>query len=507
MFGGHFLVLCLLALASVALVTESLIVQSEIDMFKSMKPLIDKAPSIMFWRPQKVGSSTIVGILASYGFRFNSLPRYKSSSNHFCKMMRICGENITVPPGKMVLYKGVNSDITIGTSRQRNKTKAADRLANEIPFRISLGHEICNMDSKLMHKKLQCSFNRPVKEVLLVREPVARAVSAYYFWGELFKMQYIRKHNKPDSIIDVSKVRLGGVRGNDTSTTESLARTTYSGKFTYHGEESTVPPEDLAISFAKNLPFTTGMPGPSYTWSLFANSLKDALRILQQPERLMTLVTERLDESLVVMMHYLNTEYVGTDVVGTRADWGLADLVYVTRRKSLSTHPKATKWPASAVRIIDTSLHDKGEFAVFEEANQALDTRISDLTRRGVDIRQQVQTLGQLRERVSEMCFTNEYLNRYKKYLQAEGLQAHQSANKLRDVEDRYSEAGHEFSINREILYSFDVCGNCEAHAILVSLEHDLGSKPSANTIMTATVLKDLSNDHRAGRLQLQKCP
>ena len=290
-------------------------------------------------------------------------------------------------------------------------------------------------------------------------------------------------------------------------TTAALDGALIKGKFTYHGEESTVPPEDLAISFAKRLPYRAGMPGPSYTWSLFANSLKDALRILRQPERLMTLVTERLDESLVVMMHYLNTEYVGTDVVGTRADWGLADLVYVTRRKSLSTHPKAITWPASAVRIIDTSLHDKGEFAVFEEANQALDTRISDLTRRGVDIRQQVQTLGQLRERVSEMCFTNEYLNRYKKYLQAEGLQAHQSANKLRDVEDRYSEAGHEFSINREILYSFDVCGNCEAHAILVSLEHDLGSKPSANTIMTATVLKDLESKYRENNVRLFKCP
>ena len=34
-------------------------------------------PGIMFWRPQKVGSSTILSILVSYGFRYNAIPRRK----------------------------------------------------------------------------------------------------------------------------------------------------------------------------------------------------------------------------------------------------------------------------------------------------------------------------------------------------------------------------------------------------------------------------------------------
>jgi hypothetical protein len=41
--------------------------------------------------------------------------------------------------------------------------------------------------------------------------------------------------------------------------------------FTYHGDESTVPSEDIALAFARRLPYTAGMPGPSFTWSAFAN--------------------------------------------------------------------------------------------------------------------------------------------------------------------------------------------------------------------------------------------
>lgn len=54
------------------------------------------------------------------------------------------------------------------------------------------------------------------------------------------------------------------------------------------------------------------MPGPSFTWSLFSNSATDAVNVLRG-DRIMTLVTERLDESLVVTAHYMR--------------WSLADVV------------------------------------------------------------------------------------------------------------------------------------------------------------------------------------
>jgi hypothetical protein len=52
------------------------------------------------------------------------------------------------------------------------------------------------------------------------------------------------------------------------------------------------------------------------------------------------------------------------------------------------------------------------------------------------------------------------------------GMPLHNSKNKLRDVDDQYVE--HMFSLNREILLSYDVCGACEAHALLLSLSLSL---------------------------------
>ncbi len=51
------------------------------------------------------------------------------------------------------------------------------------------------------------------------------------------------------------------------------------------------------------------------------------------------------------------------------------------------------------------------------------------------------------------------------------GYVAHPSQNKLRDVEEKYSENGHIFSFNREIICSFDVCGGCEAHALMLRMK------------------------------------
>lgn len=69
--------------------------------------------------------------------------------------------------------------------------------------------------------------------------------------------------------------------------------------FVYHGDETTSPPRDLAMGFASKLPYRAGMPGPSFSWSAFADSLNETIQVVES-DRLVTIVIERLDESLVV---------------------------------------------------------------------------------------------------------------------------------------------------------------------------------------------------------------
>jgi hypothetical protein len=104
--------------------------------------------------------------------------------------------------------------------------------------------------------------------------------------------------------------------------------------FVYHGDELSVPPEDIAMAYATHLPLKKGMPGPSFTWSCYAQSVEDAIHGLEAPERphplsrsspllkshrISPVVTERLDESLVVLSSHLS--------------WSVADLVNVMPRK------------------------------------------------------------------------------------------------------------------------------------------------------------------------------
>ena len=71
---------------------------------------------------------------------------------------------------------------------------------------------------------------------------------------------------------------------------------------------------DFVSDFSKV--YTSGMPGPSYSWSSFSNSASDAsTRLLFPPAsphsssswapQVLPLVLERLDESLVLMCEYL----------------------------------------------------------------------------------------------------------------------------------------------------------------------------------------------------------
>jgi hypothetical protein len=93
-------------------------------------------------------------------------------------------------------------------------------------------------------------------------------------------------------------------------------------------------------------------------------------------------------------------------------------------------------------------------------------------------------------------------LARYKEYMEAAGVTKHSVRNKLRDVEDKYVEDGHVFSFNGEILYSYDVCGGCEAHAILYALRHGL-----AESVATAPTLDELTSSQRYGNVDFINCP
>ena len=58
--------------------------------------------------------------------------------------------------------------------------------APSAPVYYSLWHESCNRE--VTDKHLQRLFGLPrVIEIALFRDPVDRAISAYYFWGEIGK--------------------------------------------------------------------------------------------------------------------------------------------------------------------------------------------------------------------------------------------------------------------------------------------------------------------------------
>lgn len=111
------------------------------------------------------------------------------------------------------------------------------------------------------------------------------------------------------------------------------------------GNENTVPPMEYAMSFAQGPIYKRGMPGPSFTWTLFSNTIQGTLDTLllplNQPQlspqqsqeylstttttttshknrNIVTIVLERLDESLVVLANEFN--------------WSLADVVVIKQR-------------------------------------------------------------------------------------------------------------------------------------------------------------------------------
>ena len=144
---------------------------------------------------------------------------------------------------------------------------------------------------------------------------------------------------------------------------------------------------------------------------------------------------------------------------------------------------------------------------MYEAANEALDTRISRLKERGVDVKREIELLASIRTRITALCLQDDYLERYRAFISSEGLPKHPSgtSNHLRDTDDKYGSGGHSFSLNREILYSYDVCGACEAHAILLSVERVSG--PTAVSVENASTLKDFDASMRLENINFKKCP
>lgn len=386
---------------------------------ENLKPLKD-GENVFFWRPQKVGSSTLLSILMSYGYRYNFLPKRKSASNAYCRRFAKCAiahENYTAyNVSYSYLEKYVTQKIPGSPVKGilKKKDLDAEKASNAIEFKISLSHEICNVKSTVISETMPCSFLRLpepssapdkqplVRELFMLRDPISRAISAYYFWGELYKMKFNLKASQRDKSVFKQKERdakfanrnllesKGEIKLGQSDWKDPLL--VHGQHFQYHGQESSAPPLQIAMRYANTSVYRPGMPGPSYTWSAFADNVEDALKIVQS-DRICTIVLERLPESLVVAAHYLG--------------WSLADVVVTKHRKALSAHPKAADWPAEAVRSLRAQLDspEHGEYLLYNASLAKLDQRIGALAARGVDVPGEVAKLQALQRRVTEVSF------------------------------------------------------------------------------------------------------
>ena len=183
----------------------------DLNLIKTHFPLKD-GDNVFFWRLQKVGSSTMLSILMSYSYRYNFLPRRKGSNNSQCRRIGQCAlenaEQHKLPRNETSKLKKFVESKTPGSTKSAlpitQTIMNTEALTASIPFKISLGHELCNLEEKHVRNNLACSFSNPdwssefkqvpdVKEIFMVRDPVSRAISVYYFWGELFKLAKVNK--------------------------------------------------------------------------------------------------------------------------------------------------------------------------------------------------------------------------------------------------------------------------------------------------------------------------
>jgi hypothetical protein len=372
--------------------------QRETDMLTQLSRLKYHDSYLMFWRPQKVGSSTLLGIILSHSYRYNLIPRAKGGKNSFCaKVLRCSLDNryANYTDADVSALRSVLKSMKASSSRNANAIQAQtqrEQIIESIMFSSSLNHEICNAQYRYIKSGLECAFLERdkksipssaynLKQVFIVRDPLRRMISIYYFWGELAKLS-LHMRRRTSSKQNISEaLRLTAVSSKNSGVVKA-------GLFTYHGDESSPPDDEIAIAFAKRFPLYRGMPGPSFTWSAFSNNVKEAVAVLQSLE-VMAVVTERLDESLVVFADYMN--------------WSLADVVYTAHRKALSKHPKHDAWPRKAVNELDRKLRIAGEYDVYSAANIALDARIANMIAAGIDFQHRLELFRSLRKRVSEV--------------------------------------------------------------------------------------------------------
>lgn len=482
-------------------------IAKEVELVNNLIPL-KKENFIMFWRPQKVGSSTILSILLSYGYRYNIVPKRKNRRTSMCVQFAKCALDSAKSYDSTTMariYSLIPSNTIPGSNGalphkkiqqeavQEMKGNKKSKLSNSLnPFRISLDHEVCNLNGTMLQENLFCAFkssfpsqvdqnfDSDVKEIFLVRNPISRAISVYYFWGELYK---VKKIQKSSPIVG----NLPSKRETEKLGFKADAGHVQGALFNYHGNEKTVPPLKYALEYAERFPYKKQINGPSFTWSLFASDPNEAVSIIQS-DRMVTLVLERLDESLIVARHYLN--------------WSLADIVVTMYRKALSSHPKYHEWPSDAIDLIKTKLNNTGEYAIYNASNHKLNERIENLKSKGVNVHKEVQQLKELKSKVSPLCTNETYLENYRKDLVSRGFFLHPAENRLRDVDEKFERLGHMFSFNREILGTFDVCGACESHALLLGIK--LGR---AVSITNSTTLFELPEKYRINNVDFQNCP
>jgi hypothetical protein len=379
-------------------------VKDDIIMHKSLVPIYN-GPNIVFWRPQKVGSSTLLSLLISYGYRNNFLPKRKSRPNYFCRLISLCAlinHDFSDDQQRQQFLKYSSIEIKHWyVTKNLFKRSSEELISDLIPSKMSITHEICNLNSSVLQNNLKCAFTiqndnvnsnaylyntSNVKEIFILRDPLARSISVYYFWGELFKLvtaskkRRDRNNSQQNSFYNAATPRLGNVEIMNQSIDGRL--------FKYHGVETTAPPQSFAVNYANKIAYKAGMPGPSYSWSLFSTNINDALQAISS-DRIMTVVLERLDESLLVLSHYM--------------DWSLADVVVLKHRKALSSHPKHTEWPQEAVQILHRKLNANGEYAMYNRSREKLDERLKKLEEKGVNIVAELNILKDLKKKVSEV--------------------------------------------------------------------------------------------------------
>ena len=148
--------------------------------------------------------------------------------------------------------------------------------------------------------------------MIICREPVARAVSVYYFWGELKKSKMKSSYSPIRTSKNVTQLESPILGSTGESTPIKIST------YTYHGSELSSPNEKIALEYVNNLPYQPTQSGCSFTWSLFASDAKQAVRALRS-DRIAPVLMERLDESLVAASVHMG--------------WSIADMAVTLPRK------------------------------------------------------------------------------------------------------------------------------------------------------------------------------